>query len=82
MKLIYTEHVLQRMAKRQLRVEWVERTVNNPVHIEPDGVDASLEHRLAPVPELANRVLRVIVSVDEPRRVITAHLDRKLKGKL
>ena len=33
-------------------------------------------------PELANRALRVIVSKDEPKRVITAHLDRKMKGKL
>ena len=49
---------------------------------QQDEVDAELEHRLAAVPELANRVLRVIVSKDEPRRVITAHLDRKLKGKL
>jgi hypothetical protein len=38
-----------------------------------------LEHRLAAVPELANRVLRVIVTKDEPKRVITAHLDRKMK---
>jgi hypothetical protein len=45
-------------------------------------VDAALEHRLAAIPELANRILRVIVSKDEPRRVITAHPDRKLKGKL
>jgi hypothetical protein len=35
-----------------------------------------------PVPELANRILRVIVSKDEPKRVVTAHLDRKTKGKL
>ena len=82
MKLTYTEHVLRRMAKRQLREEWIERAVANPARIEPDEVDATLEHRLASVPELANRVLRVIVSKDEPRRVITAHLDRKLKGKL
>jgi Domain of unknown function (DUF4258) len=82
MKLIYTEHVLRRMAKRQLRAEWIERVVDSPARIEPDEVDATLEHRLATVPELANRVLRVIVSKDEPRRVITAHLDRKLKGKL
>jgi hypothetical protein len=82
MKLIYTEHVLRRMAKRQLREEWIERVVGSPSRIEPDEVDAELEHRLAAVPELANRVLRVIVSKDEPRRVITAHLDRKLKGKL
>jgi hypothetical protein len=82
MTLIYTEHVLRRMAKRQMRQEWIERVIGNPSRVEPDEVDATLEHRLAAVPELANRVLRVIVSKDEPRRVITAHLDRKLKGKL
>jgi hypothetical protein len=60
MKLIYTEHVLRRMAKRQLREEWIERVVENPTRIEPDEVDDTLEHRLAAVPELANRVLRVI----------------------
>ena len=38
--------------------------------------------RLASVPELANRVLRVIISNAEPRRILTAHLDRNLKGKL
>jgi hypothetical protein len=82
MNLIYTEHVLRRMAKRQLRKEWIERVVGHPSRIEPDAVDATLEHRLAAVPELANRVLRVIVSKEEPMRVITAHLDRKLKDKL
>ena len=82
MKLIYTEHVRRRMAKRKLREEWIERVIGNPLHIEPDEVDATLEHRLAPVPELANRVLRVIVSKGEPKRVITAHLDRKMKGKI
>ena len=70
------------MAKRQVRKEWIESAVDHPTRIEPDEVDATLEHRLATVPELANRVLRVIVSKAEPRRVITVQLDRKLKGKL
>ena len=82
MNLHYTEHARQRMAKRQLQSEWVERTVNNPARIEPDAVDSSLEHRLDIVPELANRVPRVIVSKAEQRRVITVHLDRKMKGQL
>ena len=82
MNLHYTEHARQRMAKRQLQSEWVERTVNNPARIERDAVDSSLEHRLGIVPELANRVPRVIVSKADPRRVITVHLDRKMKGKL
>jgi hypothetical protein len=54
----------------------------SPARIEPDATDPALEHRLAVVPELANRVLRVIVSKAEPKRVITAHLDRKMKGKV
>ncbi len=62
--------------------EWIERIVDNPSRIEGDAVDTSLEHRLGLPPELANRVLRVIVSKDEPKRVVTAYLDRKLKGKL
>jgi len=82
MKLIYTAHALQRMAKRNLREEWIERVVGNPSRIAPDEVGSTLEHRLAVVPELANCVLRVVVSRDEPKRVVTTHLDRKMKGKL
>ena len=82
MSLIYTQHALQRMAKRQLRQEWIERVIASPAQIEPDETDSALERRLAAVPELADRVLRVIVTKDEPKRVITVHLDRKLKGKL
>ena len=81
MNLDYTEHALQRLAKRQLEQAWVERAVATPARIDPDETDPTLEHRLAVVPELANRVLRVIVSKTEPKRVITAHLDRKMKGK-
>lgn len=82
MKLIFTEHALTRLAKRQLKQEWIERAVSSPARIEPDKEDPALEHRLAIVPELANRVPRVIVSRNEPKRVVTAHLDRKMKGKL
>lgn len=82
MSLHFTQHALQRMAKRQLRQEWVERAVASPARIEPDAQDAALEYRLAAVPELAGRVLRVIVSKVEPRRVVNVHLDRSMKGKL
>jgi uncharacterized DUF497 family protein len=82
MKFVYTEHALARMEKRQLKQEWIECAVNNPARIEPDKDDAALEHRFVAVPELANRVLCVIVSKDEPRRVVTAHLERKMKNKL
>ena len=66
LQLAYTEHALQRLAKRQLEQAWVERAVASPARIEPDETDPTLEHRLAVVPELANRVLRVIVSKTDP----------------
>jgi hypothetical protein len=37
---------------------------------------------LGKVPELANRVLRVIVTKADPMRVVTLHLDRRMKGKI
>lgn len=82
MKLIFTEHALERMGKRQLQEAWIERVIANPVRIEPDETDPELEHRLGTVPELADRVLRVTVSKTDPMRVITMHLDRNLKGLL
>ena len=78
----FTQHARDRMVKRQVRQEWIERVIACPAGIEPDGTDAELEHRLGSVPELAGRVLRVIVSKSEPMRVITMHLDRKPKGQL
>lgn len=82
MNLIYTEHAYQRMVKRQLQQEWIERVIASPALIEPDETDPELEHRLGCISELADRVLRVIVSKSEPMRVITMYLDRDMKGLL
>jgi len=70
------------MAKRELRRAWVENVVTSLQLIEADKNDPELEHRLGIVPELADPVLRVIVSKTEPKRVITVHLDRKMKDNL
>ncbi len=82
MNLIYTEHARQRMVKRQLQQKWIEQVIATPAMIEADNTDAELEHRLGCVPELADRVLRVIDSITEPMRVITMHLDRNMHGLL
>jgi hypothetical protein len=44
-----------------LSVEWIERVLQQPDRVEPDSVDAELEHRLGRIPEYDGRVLRVIV---------------------
>ena len=82
MDLHFTQHAVGRMAKRQLQREWVERVVAKPETVEDDEFDSELEHRLGKVPELANRVLRVIVTKSDPVRVVTVHLDRRMKNKL
>jgi len=79
---IYTQHALDRMAKRQLQAAWIELVITAPDIVEDDKFDPELEHRLGRVPELANRVLRVIVTKADPIRVVTMHLDRKMKRKL
>lgn len=81
-KVDYTQHAVARMAKRQLQPAWVERVIASPDLVEDDDVDSELEHRLGKVPELANRVLRVILTKSDPMRVVTVHLDRRMKGKL
>jgi len=72
----YTRHALARMEKRLLTREMVESVLAHPEKRMPDPVDPQLEHCWGKVPALANRTLRVIVSTESPRRVITAHLDR------
>lgn len=82
MELHFTQHAVSRMAKRQLQRDWIERVVEQPEAVEDDEFDDELEHRLGKVPELANRVLRVIVTKSDPMRVVTMHLDRRMKKKL
>jgi hypothetical protein len=60
MEIYYTEHALQKMAKRAIEPEWIEGMIRAPALRLDDDNDPELEHRLAKVPELANRLLRVI----------------------
>ncbi|MCE7938162.1 MAG: DUF4258 domain-containing protein [Chloroflexi bacterium CFX6] len=78
MDFILTEHARDALAKRGISITWVERVFHSPEAIEPDRIDPELEHRLARIPELENRVLRVIVNVTvEPKRIVTLFLDRR-----
>lgn len=53
----------------------VERVLQQPDRVEPDPVDAELEHRLGRIPEYDGRVLRVIVKkATNPLRIITCYL--------
>lgn len=79
-----TDHARESLRKRPtIRLEWVERILQQPERVEPDSVDAELEHRLGRIPESAGRVLRVIVKkTANPLRIITVYFDRKMRRKL
>ena len=60
MKYVLTDHAKKRIAKRQIRAQWIEDTLASPARIESDQEDSDLLHALRPIAERGFRVLRVI----------------------
>ena len=78
MKYHLTEHARDALAKRRIAPEWVEMALDAPARVEPDRVDAQLEHRLARIEAFGGRYLRVVVNPHGPLvRVVTAYFDRR-----
>lgn len=83
MDLELSKHAKRVVAKRNLRIEWIEAVLAHPECIEDDSLDETLVHYLASVEEYGNRVLRVIVNEKvTPRRVITTYFDRGMRGRI
>jgi hypothetical protein len=73
-----TEHARSALAKRQIVLDWLERTLFAAEWVEIDVIDSRLEHRLARIEAYGNRVLHVIINIDSvPPRVVTAYFDRR-----
>jgi hypothetical protein len=68
------------MRERNIEEAWVESAVRRPSRREPDAADNALEHRLRRIEAFGNRVLRVVVTWDEPPHVVTAFFDRSFRG--
>ena len=57
-----TRHAQESLRKRsRIRIEWMEKVIQEPEKVEPDRVDSELEHRLGRVQAYENRVLRVVI---------------------
>jgi hypothetical protein len=83
MKYDLTQHAREMLAERQIPTEWMERALANPARVDPSAADATLESRLAKIPEHGDRVLRVVVNKTVvPERVVSVYFDRTMKGKL
>jgi len=80
MKFLLTDHAKKRIAKRQIRNEWIVETLGNPARIESDRDDPSLVHVLQPIAERGFRVLRVIYNeTNDPVTIVTAYFDDEVK---
>ena len=81
MEVEFTQHARDVIAARRLDFEWITRTMKTPQLVE-DAADGT-RHFLARVPEQEGRVLRVVVNTQvDPPLVVTAFLDRRMRGRL
>jgi uncharacterized DUF497 family protein len=80
-KIVLTRHAEQKLEERNLKPEWVERTVREPLWVEPEPHDKSAERRFATIEEFGGRTLRVVcVETEDAIRVITALFDRDARS--
>ncbi len=79
-----TEHARESLRRRpDIRLEWLERALQQPMRVQSDAIDPDLEHRLLRIDEHEGRVLHVIVNrTTRSIRVITAYFDRNMRSKL
>jgi len=60
------------LQERHIPVEWMERVIAAPALVEPSARDATVESRLAKIPERGHRVLRVVINKTVvPARVVS-----------
>jgi len=78
-----SDHARETIRERSIELEWIMRVLNDPALTEPDRLDPDAMHALAVIPEYGDRVLRVTYNPTvSPWRIITAHIDRRMKGRL
>jgi hypothetical protein len=72
----YFQYTRQRLDRAVIRDEWIERVIRNPLReeIQADG----RIRRWARIPEMENRVLRVIL-LEDGETVHNAFFDRNFK---
>jgi hypothetical protein len=75
-----TVHFKDMLNERGIKLEWADRTVQEPDKIEDH--DDGARHFIKQIPEFENRWLRVIVNVTAiPEKCVTAFFDRRLRRK-
>jgi hypothetical protein len=70
-------HALEALAKRQIPLDWVERTVNSPDWSDRDPRRLDRQRAFKAIAEAGNRILRVVHWTEGSDTVVlTVYLDR------
>ena len=78
-----SQHASEVILEREIQVEWIDQTLNNPILMLDDPEDGDLRHHFARIKDKGNRVLRVVFNKElKPIRIVTVYFDRTMKGKL
>lgn len=75
-----TRHAQEAIDKRQISVDWIDRTIVAPDFTMPDPDDPSLTRSFKAIGEAGGRILRVVQRPEGNDIVIvTVHFDRDAK---
>jgi hypothetical protein len=78
-----SEHAVKRLRERRIDENWIQSAIDQPDRVEADPMDADEKHGLKIIPEMENRVLRVVYNeTKNPVLIISAFFDRRMKGRL
>lgn len=74
----FSAHAERAILRRQIRRAWIEGAVIDPDRIAPDPGDPSVTRSFRAIPDVGERVLRVVHRADgDDILVIIAFLDRR-----
>ena len=76
-------HAQDNIQKRNLLLRWIQDAVEHPDKTEPDETDDELQIAFKKIQDANDKILKVVYNKTvSPIRIVTAHFDRRMKGKL
>lgn len=76
-----TAHARMRLRQRNIKDEWIERTIRHPDRTCPDPEDPELRHAYKRIHAASDQILRVVYNPEvSPVRIVTALFETKRKG--
>ena len=83
MDFVLSKHAEVSATEREIPLEWIRLTLEDPDRREADRREVGVELFYAKIAAYENRVLKVVVNVQvDPWRVMSVYFDRSMKERL